>query len=352
LSQTDTRQQPVPGRVDRQPGRRSRARTFALVALLLVIAAGWARVEAQQGRGIPKIGLLTPNTPANSTHLVEAFRQGLKDAGYVEGKSCAIEIRYGEGQPERLPALARELVNLKPDVLVASTDPAIAAARRETRTIPIVMAFSIDPVGTGFVASLAHPGGTVTGVSSIAAAEMSAKRLALLREAVPSLVRVALLWNPDVRGAVFEYKETETTARSLKLEMQSVEVSSVADLDRAFAAVTSQRAQALLLLPGNPVTLAKRGEITSFAQKNRLPAMFPTREYVDLGGLMSYGPSIPAMYRRAAAYVGKILKGAKPADLPVEQPTEFELVVSLKTAKAIGLTMPPSVLQRADQVIQ
>jgi len=308
-------------------------------------------VDAQQGPRIPKIGLLTANTPAGSVHLVEAFKQGLRDAGYVEGKSFALEARYGEGQPDRLPALVRELVSLKPDVLVAASDPAIAAARRETRTIPIVMVFSTDPVGTGFVASLARPGGNVTGLSGIAS-EMSAKRLALLKEAAPELSRAALLWNPDVRGAVLEYKEIEAAARSLRLELQSVEVSSIADLDRAFESVTSQRAQALLLLPGNPVTLTKRTEITGFAQKHRLPSMFPSKEYVDLGGLMSYGPSIPAMYRGAAAYVGKILKGARPADLPVEQPTKFELVISLKTAKAIGLTMPPSLLQRADQVIQ
>jgi len=325
---------------------------LVLAGLLLAIALIWTPADAQQGARVPKIALLLPNTSAATAHLVEAFRQGLRDAGFVEGNTVVLDIRYAEGQPERLPGLARELVSLKPDVLVASTDPAISVARRETRTIPIVMAFSVDPVGTGFIASLAHPGGNVTGVSSIAAAEMSAKRLGLLREAVPSLVRVALLWNPDVRGAVFEYRETETTARSLKLEMQSVEVSSVADLDRAFAAVTSQRAQALLLLPGNPVTIAKRSEIASFARKNRLPAMFPTREYVDLGGLMAYGPSLSDMFRRAAAFVAKILKGAKPADLPVEQPTKFELVINLKTAKAIGLTMPPSLLQRADQVIQ
>jgi len=351
LSPTDTGLPPAPARAAGEPHRCPDRRAFAIVIVLLAIAAGWARVDAQQGPRIPKIGLLTPNTPAGSAHLVEAFKQGLRDAGYVEGKSFALEVRFGEGQPERLPALVRELVSLKPDVLAAASDPAIAAARRETRSIPIVMVFSTDPVGTGFVASLARPGGNVTGLSGIAS-EISAKRLALLKEAVPGLSRVALLWNPDVRGAVLEYKETEAAARSLRLELQSVEVSTVPDLDRAFEAVTSQRAQSLLLLPGNPVTLTKRAEITGFAQKHRVPSMFPSKEYVDLGGLMSYGPSIPAMYRGAAAYVGKIIKGAKPADLPVEQPTKFELVISLKTAKAIGLTVPPSLLQRADQVIQ
>ena len=322
-----------------------------VAVLLLAIAATWAPAEAQPAARVPKIALLLPNTPAGAAPFVEAFRLGLRDAGYVEGKSCALEVRYGDGQPERLPALARELVSLKPDVLATSTDPAIAAARRETRTIPIVMAFSTDPVATGFVASLARPGGNVTGLSNVAV-EMSAKRLALLKEAVPGLSRVALVWNPDVRGAVLDYRETETAARALRVELQSVEVSGAADVDRAFEAMTSQRAQALILLPGNPVTVAKRREIAGFARKHRVPSMFPIKEYVDDGGLMSYGPNVAAMYHRAGAYVGRILKGAKPADLPVEQPTKFELVINLKTAKAIGLTMPTALLQRADQVIQ
>ena len=275
----------------------------------------------------------------------------MREAGYVEGKTIVLEIRYGDGDSARFPTLARELVSLKPDVLVASTDPMIAAARRETRTIPIVMAFSTDPVATGFVASLAHPGGNVTGLSNIAS-EMSGKRLALLKDALPGLSRVALLWNPDVRGAVLEYKEAEAVARSLHVELQSVEVSSVADLDRAFEGMSIQRAQAFFLLPGNPIAFSKRLEIATFGQNRRLPSMFPTREYVDQGGLMSYGASLPAMYHRAGAYVGKILKGAKPADLPVEQPTKFELVINLKTAKVIGMTVPPSLLQRADHVIQ
>src|SRR5215468_2858773 len=327
---------PTPiGGVDGARDRRLRGRTFAVAVLLLAIAAMGVRAEAQPAARVPKVGLLLPTTAAAAGYNVEALKQGLREAGYVEGKSIALEIRYGEGDSARFPTLARELGSLKPDVLVTSTDPAIAAVRREPRTIPIVMAFSTDPVATGFVASLAHPGGNVTGLSNIGS-EMSGKRLALLKDALPGLSRVALLWNPDVRGAVLEYKETETVARSLRLELQSVEVSTVPDLDRAFEAVTSQRAQSLLLLPGNPVTLTKRAEITGFAQKHRVPSMFPSKEYVDLGGLMSYGPSIPAMYRGAAAYVGKIIKGAKPADLPVEQPTTFELVISLKTAKAIA----------------
>jgi len=331
--------------------RRLYGRAFAVVAFLLAIVAIVGPVDAPPAARVPKIGLLLPGTAAAAARNVEAFRQGLREAGYVEGKTFMLEIRYGDGDSARLPALAQELVSLKPEVLVASTDPAVAAARRETRTIPIVMAFSTDPVGTGFVTSLARPGGNVTGLSNIGS-EMSGKRLALLKEAVPGLSRVALLWNPDVRGAVLEYKEVEAVARSLRLELQSVEVSSIADLDRAFEAMTSQRAQGLLLLAGNPVTVARRVETANFALQHGLPSMFPTREYVDLGGLMSYGPSVRAMFNRSAAYVGKILKGTRPADLPVEQPTKFELMINRKTAKAILLTVPPSLLQRADQLIQ
>jgi len=212
------------------------------------------------------------------------------------------------------------------------------------------MLTSSDPVGTGLVASLARPGGNVTGLSNISS-ELSGKRLELLREAVPGLSRVAFLWNPDVRGNVLDYKETENVARSLRLELQSVEVSSAEDLDRAFSVVTNQRAQAIVL-PANPVGFTNRRQIASFAQRNRLPSMYATKEYVEAGGLMSYGPSLPDLFRRAAIYVDKILKGAKPADLPVEQPTKFELVINLKTAKALGLTIPQSLLRRADQVIQ
>ena len=324
-------------------------------AFLIVAGAGLIMVplavEARQAPRLPRIGLLSGADSAGVVVLVEAFKQGMRELGYDEGKTFVLEARYADNKSEKLPELARELVERKVDVIVATTDGPIAAARRETRTIPIVMTNSTDPVGTGFVASLAHPGGNVTGLSNIAS-EMSGKRLALLKDALPGLSHVALLWNPDVRGAVLEYKEAEAVARSLRLELQSVEVSGVADLDRAFEAMSSQRAQAFFLLPGNPIAFSKRLEIATFGQKRRLPSMFPTREYVDQGGLMSYGASLPAMYHRAGTYAGKILKGAKPADLPVEQPTKFELVINLKTAKAIGLTVPPSLLQRADQLIQ
>jgi putative tryptophan/tyrosine transport system substrate-binding protein len=326
-------------------------RALVIAFFLLAVAGAGFPAAAQQTPKIPKIGLLFGSTPAAVAQFVEAFKQGLRELGYVEGKTFVLEHRYGEGKPERLPELARELVGLKVDVILAGGDISIAAVKRETRTIPIVMTFSSDPVGAGFVASLARPGGNVTGLSTVSA-DLSGKRLELLREAVPGLSRVAFLWNPDLRGHLFEYKETEAAARSLRLELQSVEVSSAADLDRAFSAVTSQRAQALLFPPVNPVTVSNRGQIARFAQKNRLPSMYGIREYVEAGGLMSYGASVPDTFRRAATYVDKILKGAKPADLPVEQPTKFELVINLKTAKAIGLTMPPALLQRADQVIQ
>ncbi len=303
-----------------------RLRTFASTALLLA-------------------------TPAALAPSVEAFKQGLRELGWVEGKSFVLEVRYGEGKVERLSELARELVALKMHVIVTPADLSIAAIKRETQTIPIVMALSSDPVGAGFVASLARPGGNITGLSNISP-ELSGKRVELLREAVPGLSRLALLWNPEVRGAVLDYKEAASAARSLRVEVQSVEVSRAEDLDRAFSTITSWRAQALMLPGINPVGFANRAQIVSFAQRNRLPSMFPTKEYVDSGGLMSYGPSLVDLFRRAAGYVDKILKGAKPADLPVQQPTKFELVINLKTAKALGLTLPQSLLRRADEVIQ
>jgi putative ABC transport system substrate-binding protein len=315
------------------------------------LAVPLASFAQKQPTKVYRIGFLFVGNPAAAAHFLEAFRQGLRELGYVEGKTFVLEVRYSEGRFERLPELARELVGLKVDVIVTPNDVAIAAVKRETQTIPIVMATSTDPVGTGFVASLARPGGNVTGLSSISP-ELSGKRLELLREVVPGLSRVAFLWNPDVRGALLDYKETEGAARSLRLQLQSVEVPRAEDLDRAFSAITNQRAQALVLPAGNPVAFANAGQIASFAQRNRLPSIYAQMEYVDAGGLMSYGPSTPEMYRRAAIYVDKILKGAKPADLPVEQPTRFELVINLKTAKALGITIPQSILARADKVIE
>ena len=329
---------------------RTSLRAFAIAALLLAVATVGPPADAQQASKTAKIGILSATTPAALAPSVEAFKQGLRELGWVEGKSFVLEARYSEGKVERLSELARELVALKMHVIVTPADLSIAAIKRETQTIPIVMALSSDPVGAGFVASLARPGGNITGLSNISP-ELSGKRVELLREAVPGLSRLALLWNPEVRGAVLDYKEAASAARSLRVEVQSVEVSRAEDLDRAFSTITSWRAQALMLPGINPVGFANRAQIVSFAQRNRLPSMFPTKEYVDSGGLMSYGPSLVDLLRRAAGYVDKILKGAKPADLPVQQPTKFELVINLKTAKTLGLTLPQSFLRRADEVI-
>jgi putative ABC transport system substrate-binding protein len=322
-------------------------RTFISGVSCALLAAPLA-AEGQQAK-IPRIGILTPGTAAMTQDLFEAFRQGMRDRGYIEGQHVIFERRFGGDKPERLSDAAAELVH-KVDVIVTATDQGIAAVKQQTRTIPIVMANSTDPVTTGFVASLARPGGNITGNSGMSP-ELSGKRLQLLREVVPGLSRVAFLWNPDIRGAVLAYKETQDAARSLRLQLQSVEVSRADDLDRALSELTTGRAEALIVPGLNPVAYANRGRIARFAQRNRLPSMYGTRDFADAGGLMAFGPSAADLWRRAATYVDKILKGANPADLPVEQPTKFELVINLKTAKALGLTIPPSLLQRADQVI-
>jgi ABC-type uncharacterized transport system substrate-binding protein len=326
-------------------------RLIGLAVVVVFSLVARPAVEAQQAPKIARIGVLSPATPAAAAHLIEAFRQGLLELGHVEGKTFALVSRYSEGRAERLPELARELVSLKVDVIVVTIDLGVAAAKRETQTIPIVMTNSSDPVGSGFVAALARPGGNVTGLTNIAP-ELSAKRLELLLESAPKLASVAFLWNPDVRGALFDYKETEGAARSMRLPLQSVEVTRTEDLERAFTAIIAQRAQALIVQTPNPVTFVNQGKIASFAQRNRLPTIYGSRDYVNAGGFMSYGPSSVDSYRRAATYVDKILKGTKPADLPVERPTKFELVINLKTAKALGLTIPQTLLLRADHVIE
>jgi ABC-type uncharacterized transport system substrate-binding protein len=322
-----------------------------LIGLAVILALGLTLAplagEAQQSAKIATIGWLAPATQAAQAHLLEAFRQGLRELGHVEGKTFILVPRYAEARAERLPEIARELVSLKVDVIVATG----AAVKQQTRTIPIVMAGSTDPLGTGLVASLARPGGNVSGLSN-SSPELSGKRLELLKAVVSRLSRVAFLWNPEVRGAVLDYNQTESAARSVGMQLQSVEAARAEDLDRAFSAMTEQRAQALIVASPNPVTFTNRGRIVTFAQRNRLPSMYANRDYVDAGGLMSYGPSVADLFRRAAYFVDKILKGAKPADLPVEQPTKFELVINLKTAKAIWLTIPQSILLRADQVIE
>jgi putative ABC transport system substrate-binding protein len=326
-------------------------KAFIIAVLLSTISAARPLVAAQPAPKIAKIGWLNQSTPTATAHLPEAFRQGLRELGHVEGKTFVLELRYGEARVERLPDLAGELVSRKVDVIVVSGDPAIAAAKQQTRTIPIVMANSTDPVETGFVASLARPGGNVTGLSTISP-ELSAKRLELLRETIPGLSRVAFLWNPDVRGAVLDYRETEAAAGKLRLQLQSVEVPTTEDLDRAFSAITKGRAQALIAPAAVPVLFMNRGQIVSFAQRNRLPSMYAQREFVEAGGLMNYGPNFADLWRRPATYVDKIVKGTKPADLPVEQPMRFDLVVNMRTAKTLRLTIPQTILIRATDLIE
>jgi len=320
--------------------------TLALGGLFSPVAT-----EAQQAAKIARIGWLSTSPPMG---LGEAFRQGLRDLGYVEGRNVVIEYRFAEGKLERLPALAAELVALKVDVIVAAagTPPALAA-KQATRTVPIVFIAVGDPVTSGLVTSLARPGGNVTGLSGLSP-ELVGKRLELLTQAVPGVSRVAVLWQPGELGERTEkdmMKGVEVAARALGVRLQVVEVRRPDDFDRAFSDMTRARAGALTLL-GSNMFFNERRRLVDLAANKRLPAVYLSREYVDAGGLMSYGSDLADLFRRAATYVDKILKGAKPGDLPVEQPTKFELVINLKTAKALGLTIPPSLLGRADHVVE
>jgi ABC-type uncharacterized transport system substrate-binding protein len=319
-----------------------------MVGLGLALLAPFA-AEAQPPSKVPRIGLLGTGTPADTAPRLDAFRQALRELGYVEGQTIQIESRWAEGRLDRFPGFAAELVELKVDVIFAVTSPAALAAKRATGTIPIVFATAADPVGSGLVASIAHPGGNVTGLSLLAP-EMVARQMQLLKEAVPRAMRVAVLSNPANRYTALMVKEMEAAARSLGLRVELLGVREPGALDGAFSAVTRERPGALFVL-FDPMLFAHRIRIAEFANRNRLPAMYPHREYAEAGGLMAYGTDLRENFRRAATYVDKILKGAKPADLPVEQPTKFELVVNLTTAKTLGLTIPPSLLARADEVI-
>ena len=321
-------------------------RRVFVAGLAAVLAAPVA--EAQQASKITKIGVLQVGT---GTILFEAFKTAMRERGYVEGQHVVFEYRSTEGRSERLHEAAAELVRMNVDLIVTSTDQAIAAVKQQTQTIPIVMANSTDPVVTGFVASLARPGGNITGNSAMSP-ELSAKRLELLRQVVPRLSRIAILLDPAIQGALLDYRETESAARSLGLHLQSVEVSRAGDLERAFSTMIRGRVEALLVPAVSPVMYSNRNEVARLAQQNRLPSMFGTRDYAEAGGLMAYGPSATDQWRRAATYVDKILRGARPGDLPVQQPSRFELVINRRTARALGLTIPPSLLQRADQVIE
>ena len=325
---------------------------WCIVTLTLSLLAAPLAADAQQAGKVPRIGFLGVTSPSDRPSHLDAFRQRLRELGWVEGQNIVIDYRYAEGRVDRLPDLAAELVRLKVDLIVASAGTQVAtAAKNATETIPIVMIYVRDPVGTGLIASLARPGGNVTGVSGSAGLEVFAKQLELLKETVPKIRRVAILSNPDNAYHQLAIREVNVAAQSLGVQLQLLEARGPNEFDGAFAAMATERVGALLVL-SDAIFNSHRTRLADLAARSRLPAAYGTRESLEAGGLMSYGPSFLDLYRRSAAYVDKILKGAKPADLPVEQPTKFELVINLKTAKALGLTIPPSLLQRADQVIE
>jgi putative ABC transport system substrate-binding protein len=324
-------------------------RRDTLIALLALGLAPF-HAKAQQAR-IPRIGYSSTGHASSPTPLLEAFRQGLRDLGYVEGKNILVEYRYAEFKDDRMPILVNELVQLKVDVLVVPTLGAVRAARQATRTIPIVMVAQDDPVATGIVDSLARPGANITGLYRLQR-ELGGKRLELLAESIPRFSRVAILWDPDSDTAALGFKEYEAAARSLKIPLQSLEVRSKnPDFEGAIQAAARGRASALITVTSN-TPFQRQKQIAELAIKHRLPSMFEGNSWVEAGGLMSYSTDDAEVFRRAAVYVDKILKGAKPADLPIEQPTKFELVLNLKTARAMGITLPQSILFRADRVIE
>jgi putative ABC transport system substrate-binding protein len=326
-------------------------RLFALAALIAYLGslAFPSAADAQQPASPRRIGVLLVSFSLQSKE-VQAFLQGLRDAGYVEGHDVVIEWRSANGDYERVPELAADLVQSKVDVIVSDSTIGTRALKRATSTIPIVMATVADPVGSGFVTSLAHPGGNVTGLSTMIA-ELSAKRLQLLKETIPRVVRVAVLWNPDTPYSPKVIEELKALAPSLSIELNFVSARTPEELSAAFSAVRRAHAQALYVL-GDAVFNAHRTTFLRLAAKARLPTIYAYSVYVDEGGLMSYGPNFADMFRRSAGYVDEMVKGAKPGDLPVGQPTKFELVVNLKTAKALGLTIPESILLRADEVVR
>jgi ABC-type uncharacterized transport system substrate-binding protein len=300
---------------------------------------------------MPQIGYLGVSSPSLEPHYVEAFREKLRDLGHVEGKNVAIEYRWAEGQDDRLPNLASELVHLSPDVIVTTGTPGAVAAMQATKTIPIVMASSADPVGSGLVASLARPGGNVTGFT-ILGPELEGKRLEILKQAVPGLSRLAVLWNPSNPGIVSYFETVKNAGRALQISLDPVvEVRRSEELDNAFIAIARSRPHAFTVI-ADRFLLSHRKQIVEFAAVKRLPSMYPYREYVDAGGLMSYAPSNIELFRGTAIYVDRILKGAKPGDLPIQEPTKFELVINLKTAKALGLDVPLHLQQLANDVIE
>jgi putative ABC transport system substrate-binding protein len=318
-----------------------------VLTLCFLLFAVAAPASAQQTKKVPRIGYLRfIEVPA----LDEAFRNGLKDLGYIEGQNIHVEYRYAGGSVERLAEFAAELVHLKVDVIVAGSTQSIDAARKATKTIPIVFPVTFDPVGSGFVATLARPGGNLTGLSTVNP-DAAAKRVELLKEVMPKLSRVAVLRNPTNTGSQFALKETQEGAKQLGIRLQVLEAQRPDDLEGVFRTAVREQADALIVIV-DAMFFSQRKQIGDLGIKHRLPTMLDSRQYVDSGGLMAYGVNLSDLFRRAAVYVDKILKGTKPAELPVEQPTKFELVVNLKTAKQIGLVIPPNVLSRADRVVR
>jgi len=316
------------------------------VLLVFFLLAGALDAEAQSSGKVYRIGVLAYDEAAG----IQAFRQALSDLGYAEGRNLVIEARYDKGNAEVLPVLAADLVRLKVDVILATSSTYVRVAKQATSIIPIVFAIHNDPVGTGDVASLAHPGGNITGTTQMAT-DLSTKQLDLLRETVPGLTRVGVVWNPRTPSHGPALKEIDAAARTLRMQLTRLAAVQESELDRAFATAARDRIEAVFVLT-SPMTARHSGRVVGLAMKHRLPTMYATRSFVEAGGLLAYGADPLDLHRRAAGYVDRILKGAKPANLPVEQPTKFELVVNLKTAKTLGLTIPPSVLLRADQVLE
>jgi len=325
-------------------------KTFSLVLGWVLLALSFP-ANAQQASKVWRIGYLSPVSSSRDSTRREGFLRGLREHGYIREQNLVIEYRFADGNVDRQNELAAELVRLNVDVILAGGgSPTARAAKNATHTIPVVMTNAADPVADGLVASLARPGSNITGLTAVTP-DLSAKRLEILKETVPNILRVAALWNPAVHERATDLKEAEAAAGAFDIQLQSLEVRDANDFERAFEAATKERAQALIVLP-DPLTNTHQARIVDLALKKRLPTMFSQRPPVDAGGLMSYSPNYEELFRRAATYVDRILKGAKPADLPVEQPTKFELVINLKTAKRIGLTIPPNVLARADRVIR
>ena len=321
----------------------------SILVAALVLALG-AMVQAQQTAKVPRVGFLTAGSPSTIAARIEALRQGLRELGYIEDKNVVIEWRFAEGKLERLADLVVELVRLNVDVILSAGAAVTGPAKDATRTIPIVMAQDTDPVGNGFVASLARPGGNITGLSSYSA-ELNGKRLELLKEIVPKLSRLALVGQSTYPGNAQALKETELAAEALKVKLQYLDVLDPKDIETSFREASKRRADGVLVLQ-SAVLNSQRKQTVDLATKSRLPTIYYAPEFLEIGGLMSYATSINDLYRRSATYVDKILKGAKPAELPVEQPKKFEFIVNLKAAKQIGLTIPPNVLARADKVIR